>query len=272
MHSSDSSFPDPDDGHRNAQDFYRRGLRLLCGSRLRFMVGGAYALRHYTGIRRFTKDLDIFVHPRDRDRIVDAFAAAGCQTDVTYPHWLAKAFHGEHFIDIVFNSGNGACAVDDEWFDHALERDVLGVPVMICPLEEFIWSKSFVLERERYDGADIVHVLRSCARQMAWPRLLRRFAEHWRVLLNHLILFGFVYPAERDGIPEWVMRDLLYRLEKELDHPPPRERLCQGTLLSREQYLIDVMEWGYGDARLLPRGRMTREEIAHWTAAIDEGR
>jgi hypothetical protein len=29
--------------------------------------------------------------------------------------------------------------------------------------EEVIWSKAFVTERERYDGADIMHVLLACA-------------------------------------------------------------------------------------------------------------
>jgi hypothetical protein len=252
-----------------AYDFYRQGLLLLQNAKLRFLVGGAYALERYAGIHRDTKDLDIFVHPRDRDRVVETLAAAGYQTDHTFPHWLSKAFFGDHFIDIVFSSGNGLCPVDDEWFDHAVEREVLGLIVSLCPPEEMIWSKSFIQERERYDGADIAHILRVCAQQMAWPRLLRRFENHWRVLLSHLVLFGFIYPAERDRIPEWIMQDLIYRLEKELGSAPPPGRVCQGSMVSREQYLTDLMEWGYEDARLPPRGRMTREEIAHWTAAID---
>lgn len=257
--------PDPE-----AHDVYRRGLQMLNDAQVRFLVGGAYALECYTGIRRDTKDFDIFVHPRDRDRVVGVFSAAGYQTDHTFPHWLSKAIFGDHFIDIVFNSGNGLCPVDDEWFDYAVEWNVLGVRVLLCPAEEMIWSKSFIQERERYDGADIAHILRACAPEMAWPRLMRRFDEHWRVLLSHLVLFGFIYPAERDRIPEWVMQDLVYRLEKELKCKPLPERVCQGPLVSREQYLADIMEWGYEDARLLPRGRMTREDIAHWTAAIED--
>ncbi len=49
-----------------------------------------------------------------------------------------------------------------------------------------------------------------------------------------------------------------------------QERTCQGTLLSRSQYLIDLERWGYQDARLAPRSLMTREEIAHWTKAIEQ--
>jgi hypothetical protein len=46
--------------------------------------------------------------------------------------------------------------------------------------------------------------------------------------------------------------------------------ICNGTLLSREQYLDDVEKCGYWDGRLEPVGRMTQEEIDIWTAAIDE--
>jgi hypothetical protein len=45
-------------------------------------------------------------------------------------------------------------------------------------------------------------------------------------------------------------------------------RLCRGTLVSREQYLVDVREWGYLDAREMPLGRMTPQQIEAWTSAI----
>jgi hypothetical protein len=263
--------PHPDSTeHAAAHAFYRRGLLTLIDHHVPFLVGGAYALERYTEIVRRTKDIDIFVYPRDCERVLRALASAGYRTDLTYPHWLGKAFSGDHFIDVIFNSGNGICPVNDEWFNHAIEDKVLDIPVRLCPPEELILSKSFVGERERYDGADVAHILRACSAQIAWPRLLQRFGEHWRVLLSHLVLFGFIYPAERTHVPEWVMQDLLHRLQQELREAPAYERLCQGTLLSRTQYLADILHWGYQDARLLPKGTMTKEEIDHWTAAIDE--
>jgi hypothetical protein len=133
-----------------------------------------------------------------------------------------------------------------------------------------LWSKAYVMERERYDGADIVHLLHACSAQFDWQRLLERFGAHWRVLLTHLILFGFVYPAKQSCIPTWVMQGLLDRLQQEVRHPPSADRICQGTLLSRAQYLIDVECWGYRDARLMPTGLMTAGDVARWTAAISE--
>jgi len=49
----------------------------------------------------------------------------------------------------------------------------------------------------------------------------------------------------------------------------PDQPVCFGSLLSREQYLADVARLGYADARLA-RGHMTPDELAIWTAAIDD--
>jgi hypothetical protein len=54
-------------------------------------------------------------------------------------------------------------------------------------------------------------------------------------------------------------------------NPAAADRVCQGTLLSRQQYLTDIGPWEYADARLV-QGHMTPADIAHWTAAIDTHR
>jgi hypothetical protein len=247
-------------------DFYRGVIDTLDRAGARYLVGGAYALAYYTGVIRHTKDFDIFVRPEDARPILDLLSAAGCETELTFPHWLGKAYRGLDFCDVIFSSGNGVARVDELWFQHALPATVLGKAVYLTPAEEMVWSKGYVLERERYDGADICHLLRARGEQLDWERLLMRFGSHWRVLLSHLVLFGFVYPGERTKIPEWVMEELLQQLHEEASAPDADAQLCQGTLLSRTQYLNDIQEWGYHDARLAEH-TMSKRAVRHWTAA-----
>ena len=86
------------------------------------------------------------------------------------------------------------------------------------------------------------------------------------MLLAQVVTFGYVYPDQRQQIPEWVLAELTRRLAAE--PADAKSRVCRGTLLSREQYLVDVERFGYRDARLEPDGPMTQEEIEIWTAAI----
>jgi hypothetical protein len=249
--------------------FYRRVLRELSAANVDFLVGGGYALERYLGIGRLVKDLDIFVRPRDVQKALDLLAQRlGCHTELTFPHWLGKVRRRGDHVDFIFNAGNGVCEVDDDWFTYAVPSRVLDVPVLLCPVEEMIWSKAFVMERERYDGADVAHLLHACAGTLDWDRLSARFGQHWRILFAHLVLFGFIYPSERRRIPEAVMRECMRLLDHEMRHAPTR-RICRGTLTSRAQYLVDLDLWGYEDARLAPHGSMTEEDASIWTAAID---
>ncbi|RPI56994.1 MAG: hypothetical protein EHM55_03415 [Acidobacteria bacterium] len=255
---------------RHASEFYKRVIQVFQDHDIDFLVGGAYAFVHYTGIGRDTKDLDLFIYRADWDRATRALAEVGITTELTYPHWLGKAFGGrqrEFFVDLIFSGGNGIAEVDAEWFANALRDESLGFPVRLMPVEEMIWSKAFLMERERFDGADVLHLIRAQQKEINWPRLLSRFGEHWRVLLAHLVLFPYVYP--NDPAPQTIIDALLERARNE---PKADEgiRLCRGPLLSRAQYLVDVERWNYADARQVPLGTMTPEEIDIWTRAIEE--
>lgn len=255
-----------------AAAFYRHVLQTLNAEALPYLLGGAFSVACFTGIERPTKDLDLFICRSDYPRVEDAMRRAGYRAELVYSHWLGKVWADDgddsHFVDLIFSSGNAVASVDEGWFTHAIEAEVLGVPVKVAPAEETIWSKAFVMERERYDGAEVAHLLRDCSADLDWQRLLQRFGPHWRVLLSHLVLFGFVYPSERNRVPTWVMAELTERLRQETLREPPPTLVCAGTLLSREQYLPDVQQQGYRDGRIEPFGTMKPQEVREWTAAI----
>ena len=250
-----------------AREFYCHTLRVFEDAKVACLIGGAYAFGRYTGIERHTKDFDVFVRAQDFERTLTALNKAGFKTDTTFPHWLGKAFHGEYFVDVIHGAGNGVARVDDGWFEHATADLVFDMRVQLCPPEEMIWSKSFIQERERFDGADVAHLLRACGNRLDWQRLLRRFGPDWQVLLSHLILFSYIYPSERECVPGWVVGELMRRQEDALASPQS-ERVCRGTLLSRQQYLPDIERWGYRDARTRDENPMTDAQIALWTAGI----
>jgi hypothetical protein len=260
-----SSVRHPHELEPETRRFYCDIMNRLQQANVPFLVGGTYASERYTGMPRRTKDLDLFILRDDYPRVLALARAAGYRTEVTAPHWLAKIWQGTDFIDVIFGSGNKAAPVDAVWFEHAVEETVLGTAVRLCPVEEMIWSKAFIMERERYDGADVIHLMHARAEHMDWNRLVSRFGPNWQVLLTHLILFQFVYPHEADRVPREVMTMLTRRLT---DLPPTRDplpdRLCRGTLLSKAQYSVDVHEWNYQDARLVAPVCMTPEELATW--------
>lgn len=241
------------------RQLYRRALDALNASRIPFAVGGAYALGVHTGIHRETKDLDLFTLPERADDVLSLFSELGLPSKMVARHWLGKVTWNDAVIDIIFGFRNGIGQVDATWFDHVREAPVAGTSAPVLAPEEMIWSKAFVAERHRYDGADIVHLIRAGADVMDWPRMLARFGAHWPLLLCSLVLFGFVYPAERSKIPDWLARELTARWRRQGDSPGPE--ICQGTLLSHSQYLHDLNHGGLLDARVRPIGTLDADHI-----------
>jgi Nucleotidyl transferase of unknown function (DUF2204) len=240
-------------------------MQLLRENNIDFLVGGAYALGHYTGIDRDTKDFDLFLRPADVSWALAIWNKAGYTAEYTFTHWLAKVKCGRVYVDIIFRSGNGLGVVDDVWFQPAHDATIFNMPVRVVPPEELIWQKAYIMERERFDGADVAHMLKACGERLDWNRLVQRFGSDWRVLWSHLILFGFIFPSKRHLIPLELVREFAARVVQEQSEPFVGEPVCNGTLLSRIQYQPDLQE--FVDARKAARSEMSREETQRWVEA-----
>jgi hypothetical protein len=81
---------------KEAHAFYKEALDLLNECGVPYMLGGAFAMFHYTGIYRDTKDLDIFCKPSDYPRILKYFSEKGYRTDLYDVRWLCKVYKDDY--------------------------------------------------------------------------------------------------------------------------------------------------------------------------------
>jgi hypothetical protein len=221
-------------------------MRVLERAGVPFAVGGAFAFHHYTGFPATTKDLDLFMFERDVSRAVERLGAAGFDAEVMQQHWLAKARRDSATVDLIYGSSNFWASVDQKWLRRARPVEMLGVATQVIPLEELIWSKSYVMARERFDGADVAHLLLLQARAIDWRRLVRLFDMHAELLLAHIILFRFFYPGVRDLVP----RDVLDRLLEKALEPTDQDALTfRGPLVDPFSFLFDVRAGLFADPR-----------------------
>lgn len=230
------------------REAYRLALDTLNRAGVRYVVSGLYALYEYTGIYRQTKDLDLFVEPAHVVGAARVLNAAGFSTYLEQAHWIAKAMWGDIQVDLIFGTGNGLSFIDAEWFEHSRAGILAGTQVRVAPPEDLLWHRLFVSERHRSDVSDILHLILCRGDELDWDRLMRRVDPHWRLLLAQVHLYDFVYPGHRTRIPQSVRRALYATAESEIDDVGDPQ-VCQGTLISRFSYNIDVNEWGFRDLR-----------------------
>ena len=223
------------------EQLFREVLQLLNEAKIPYVVSGAFALHEHTGIWRDTKDLDIFMSADLVAPTMEILNERGYQTEVCDPVWLCKVRQGEYFIDLISGMSNAVIRVDQSWIDRAFDSEVLGIPARVLAPEELIASKIFVAFRERFDGADIAHIVYAAGNTMDWSRLLSLVGEHWEMLLWSLILFHYIYPSA-NAVPKLVWDELLTKFRTEVENPDPKAPF-RGSLIDEKMFAIDVREW-----------------------------
>lgn len=227
-------------------ELFRDVLEALERSRVPYAVSGAFALRQHTGICRQTKDLDLFVTAANSGTALECLRREGMECEVVDPVWLAKAKRGDYFVDLITGMSNGLIVVEDSWIERAHPAVVYGVTTRVLAPEELVASKIFVARRERFDGADIAHVIYGTRGQFDWRRELELVGEHWEMLLWSLVLFRYVYPGQSHYVPSEVWCELLRRFENEVRNRNPEAKF-RGSLVDDNMFAIDVNEWELPD-------------------------
>jgi len=224
------------------ETLFRQVLTLLQDNRIPLAVAGAFALRQHTGICRFTKDLDLFMTAENSRRALDCLCQAGFECAVPDPVWLAKAHKDDFFVDLITGMSNGVINVEDSWVDRSRPAVVHGIETRVLAPEELVASKLFVAKRERFDGADIAHIIYGTNGDFDWNRVLQLAGEHWELLLWNLMLFRYVYPAQTHYVPDQVWDALLSRFQTALSDGNS-DGSFRGSLLDENMFAIDVNEW-----------------------------
>jgi predicted nucleotidyltransferase len=227
-------------------ELFRAVLEHLKERKVPYVVAGAAALRQHTGIARNTKDLDVFLPAQYVNAALESLREEQFETEVPDPVWLAKAHRGEYYVDLITGMSNAAIMVDESWIERGVPCQLFGVEVKVLAPEELIASKLFVTRRERFDGADIVHVIFASKERLDWDRVFALVGEHWEMLLWELVLFHYVYPAHSKMVPRRVWEELIGRFQAELANPRPGGRF-RGSLIDPPMFNIDVTEWGMPD-------------------------
>jgi len=222
---------------------FRDVLHILNERSVPYAVAGAFALHQHSGIWRNTKDLDLFLPAEHVPTAMDHLRSVGLQCEVLDPVWLAKARRGDYFVDLITGMSNGIVRVDQSWIDRSVPATILDVRTRVLAAEELLASKLFVLFRERYDGADIMHIIYVTRGSLDWERILTLTGENGELLLSVLVLFQYVYPGCGDYVAQEVWNRLLDELRRSVTRPEPKT-IFRGTLLDEKMFAIDVNEWG----------------------------
>lgn len=178
-----------------------------------FAIGGALAMGAYTGRWRNTKDIDLYILPRDRERMIEVFADSGLRDyhDVL-PYdrrWIYRGHLDENIIvDAIWAMANMRAQVDESWLERGREFTTGDLVFRVLPPEELIWSKLYVMQRERCDWPDVLNILYATAPRLDWRHLLSRLQDDMPLLKGVVSVFSWMCPQVAEQIPEAIRMQL----------------------------------------------------------------
>lgn len=184
---------------------YLDAIRVTRKTGAQFLLGGAFGLAGYTGRWRNTKDLDFFVLPSDKDKVVDALTKIGFEdyySTLAYDRgWIYRAVRKDVIVDVIWQTPNRRSVVDDEWFARARPVVLRDEKLFVIPAEELLSIKLYVLQRDRCDWPDLINLLYRAGGTLDWDHVLNRLGSDRGLLAGLLQVFNWVAPAEAKEIP-----------------------------------------------------------------------
>jgi hypothetical protein len=217
---------------------YQSVIREVKATGIPVAFGGAFATAVYTGVLRNTKDFDFYVLPEDWETVKAATNRAGLKDhfdQLPYDRsWIYRASRDDIIVDAIWAMANLRAVVDHHWLRRGPEVTVRGERLRAIPIEELIWSKLYVLQRERSDWGDVLNLIDARAEAVDWDHLIRRLGEDAALLTGALAVFGWLAPERVPAIEPSVWTGL------GLD--PPAANPDRGVRRTRAQ-LLDSRPW-----------------------------
>jgi hypothetical protein len=199
-----------------------------------FMLGGGFAFAAYTGRWRDTKDIDLYVKPQDRARAIAALNRAGFKDYYKRrPYdrkWIYRAIRSDVIVDVIWAMANQRAQVDDLWLTRARPLAIRDQNLRVIPVEELIWCKLYIVQRDRCDWTDIFNLLYARGAEIDWSHLARRLDQDEPLLRSLLTLYGWLSPQSASKLPRSLWQSC-----------PPRIVSPQQAL--RRIRLLDSRAW-----------------------------
>lgn len=189
-------------------ELYRSVIEKMQARSLRFAIGGGWAYSVYAQRWRNTKDIDLFMLPDDREAAIEALSDAGFRDyheRLPYDRgWIFRGYREDVIVDIIWQMANYRTKVDEAWLSEGWEIAVGDKTLRLLPIEELIWSKLYVVQRDRCDWPDLLSILYAQGPTLNWERLLNRIGDDVPLFAGLVSMFAWMCPARARDFPAWL--------------------------------------------------------------------
>jgi predicted nucleotidyltransferase len=176
----------------------KKGAAALRDAGIEFLLGGSLA-SWARGGPETRHDLDLMIRPQDRERAVEAMAAAGLRIEDPPEEWLVKAWDGDILVDLIFHPKG--IVVDDEVLARGEVMAVLGMDIRVMAIEDVLVTKLMALTEHTLRYESLLPIARAVREQVDWLDVRARTAASPFARAFFVMLDGLGIVSEHDFEP-----------------------------------------------------------------------
>jgi hypothetical protein len=226
-------------------EIYQPVLELANEIKLRFALGGGLAFSYYTRMWRNTKDMDLFVLPGSRNIAIDVLTRLGFSDyydQVAYDRsWIYRGFRDGVIIDIIWQMANHRAEVDEGWLKGPTAH-IKGMPLQVIPVEELIFAKLYVLQRERCDWPDLLNLLFVQGAKLNWSHLRGALGDDLPLLIGLLQVFAWLCPHNAGTLSEPMRELMLHAITNANESPRCDHDARRPALLDSRPWFVPLVK------------------------------
>jgi hypothetical protein len=155
--------------------------------------------------------------------------------------WIYRGTSDGVIVDAIWAMANKRADVDRRWLEAGPTVTMFGETFRVIPPEELIWSKLYVLQRDRCDWPDLLNLLYATGPVLDWDHLLNRVAEDKPLVKGLLSVFSWVCPDVAVLIPQ--------RVWKALELPAPKGQAADPEGRPSRKDLLDTRPWLFTESQ-----------------------
>ena len=167
-------------------------------------------------------------------------------------NWIYRGYKDGGIVDVIWQMANYRTACGDDWLTRGPTIMLYDQSVRLLAPEELMWSKLYVMQRERCDWPDLLNIVHAVGPEMDWDHLLRCVGDDAPLVGGLLNVFGWLCPARARQLPEWLWDRLGLR-------GPDQGPSCEDNpkhvrLLDSRDWFGSQVEGNHADRRHEPSG------------------
>jgi predicted nucleotidyltransferase len=191
---------------------YKEAVDVLERAGVGYVIGGGIAIMAY-GRTRDTKDIDLYILDRDRDRALRALAQAGFEVDpMPGVNWLCKGFKKGITVDFIIENVGGMHTTE-ETLAHGFWARIMGYRMRIMSPEDLIVRKIMAMRSDRNDWFDCISVLSSTYETFDWDYFMKVASVDYQRALSFLLYVR----SDREHVvpvPYRTVRELMKKVKE----------------------------------------------------------